>query len=104
MATRTGPMNYQLQQLLSELDSKVQDSKFWKRVVKDLNKPARQRRTVNVYKIEKFAREGETVLVPGNVLSVGEITKKVDVAAVKFSKEAVRKITDANGKILSIQD
>jgi len=104
MATRTGPMNYQLQKTLEELEIKARESKFWKRVVKDLKMPSRQRRTVNVYKIEKFARDGETVLVPGNVLSVGELTKKVDVAAIKFSKDAKRKITEANGKALSIQD
>ena len=99
---RTGPTNYQLQELLSKLE--VVDSRFWKRVVKDLKKPSRQRRKVNVYKIDKFAREGEMVIVPGKVLSVGEINKKVDVAAFQFSESAKSKIEQAKGTAITISE
>tara|TARA_Y100000310_G_scaffold103306_1_gene101652 strand:+ start:459 stop:815 length:357 start_codon:yes stop_codon:yes gene_type:complete len=100
---RTGPSNYQLQKLLEELQGLAVESLFWKRVMRDLKKPSRQRRMVNVYKIDKFARDGETILVPGKVLSVGTISKKVDVAAVNFSEEARRKIEEAKGKAISIK-
>jgi large subunit ribosomal protein L18e len=100
---RTGPTNYQLKKLLVELDGNI-DSKFWKRIAKDLKKSTRQRRIVNVYKINKFAKDGETIIVPGKVLSVGDISKKVDVAALNFSIEAKKKIEDAKGKTLSISE
>lgn len=100
---RTGPTNYQVQQIVAEL-SKKGESGFWRRVAKDLQKPTRQRCAVNVYKIDKYAREGETILIPGKVLSVGEINKKVDVAAMNFSAEAKRKIVEAKGKALSISE
>ncbi|MBI2103287.1 50S ribosomal protein L18e [Candidatus Woesearchaeota archaeon] len=104
MAVRTGPTNYQLQLLLMELEMKARSSPFWKRVASDLQKPTRQRRVVNVYKIEKFAQEGETILVPGKVLSVGDLHKKVAVAALTFSEDAARKIKEAKGSVLSIQE
>lgn len=104
MAKRTGPTNYQLQELLSQLEGKAMGSNFWKRVMKDIKKPSRQRSSVNIYKINKFARDGETILVPGKVLSLGEIEKKVDVAAVNFSAEARSKITAARGKTLTIKE
>lgn len=104
MVKRTGPTNYQLQSLLAELEIKASESRFWKRVVKDIKKPSRQRRTVNIYKINRFAREREIVLVPGKVLSVGEITKPVEVAAVNFSSEAKTKIIEAKGKVLTIKE
>ncbi len=104
MAVRTGPTNYQLQMLLQELDVQARNSPFWRKVADDLRKPARQRRVVNIYRIEKAALEGETVLVPGKVLSVGELNKKLSVAALTFSKDAAQKITDAKGKVLSIMD
>ncbi|HLC81726.1 MAG TPA: 50S ribosomal protein L18e [Candidatus Nanoarchaeia archaeon] len=100
---RTGTTNFQLQQLMLELENKSLGSRFWKRVLTDLRKPSRQRRTVNVYKIDKYAREGETVLIPGKVLSVGDINKKVQVAAVNFSSAARQKIEQARGTALSIQ-
>jgi len=104
MGKKTGPTNYQLQMLLEELKSKAVESRFWKRVTKDLNKSNRQKSAVNIYKIDRFAKDGETVLVPGKVLSVGEINKKVDVAAINFSAEAKRKIVDAKGKAISIKE
>ena len=100
----TGPSNYQVQILVSELEPKALTSNLWKRVLKDILKPARRRRTVNVYKIDLYAREGETVLVPGKVLSVGTLNKKVDVAALQFSSEAKRKIEEASGKTLTISE
>src|SRR3989344_1678989 len=99
-----GTTNFQLQQVILELEGKAVESKFWKRVLKDLQKPSRQRRQVNVYKIEKYAKQGETVLVPGKVLSVGDLNKKVDVAAFNFSEEAKKKIENAKGKVLTIQE
>lgn len=104
MVKLTGPTNYQLKELLVQLDAKSYQNKFWKRIAEDLRKPSRQRRTANVYKIEKFAREGETIVVPGKVLSVGDLTKKVNVAALNFSQEARRKIENANGKAFSLQE
>jgi len=101
---RTGPTDHQLQNLILSLEPKAVESRFWKRIVKDLKKPSRQRRTVNLYKIDKFARDGETIIVPGKVLSLGTMTKKVDVAAVTFSAEAKKKIQEAQGKVLSIHD
>ena len=99
-----GATNFQLKTLVSELEVLSIESKFWKRVVKDLKKPSRQRRTVNLYKIDKYAKDGETVLVPGKVLSLGEITRPIQVAAVNFSYEAKKKIIDAKGKTLSIKE
>ncbi len=104
MVKLTGPTNYQLKELLVQLDAKSHDNKFWKRIAEDLRRPTRERRIVNVYKIEKFAQDGETVVVPGKVLSVGDLTKKVNVAALTFSEEAKKKIEHAKGKTLSLQE
>ena len=105
MVKRTGPTNYQLQGLIKELNEKAIDSKvaLWSRLAKDLNKPSRQRRSVNVYKINKYAREGEVIVVPGKVLSVGELSKNVEVAAFSFSDSAREKIHKM-GKTLTITE
>lgn len=104
MVARTGPTNYELQTLLTQLELPARQNRFWKRIREELNKPSRQRRVVNVYKIDTYAQAGETVIVPGKVLSVGELHKKVDVAAVNFSAGAKEKIIEAKGRALSIQE
>ena len=104
MVKRTGPTNYQLQQLIVEIEPHAKKSDFWRRISDDLQKPTRQRRSVNIYKINEYSLDGETIIVPGKVLAVGDITKKVDVAALNFSTEAKRKITEAKGKAISITE
>jgi large subunit ribosomal protein L18e len=76
----------------------------WKAVAKGLNKPRRQRYEVNLSRIEKFAAEKDTVVVPGVVLGEGQISKHVTVAAVRFSVEARKKIERAGGKCMFIEE
>ncbi len=75
----------------------------WKRVASDLERPMRKRRLVNVYKIEKYARNNEIVVVPGKVLGTGDLNKKVTVAAYNFSEEAYKKINE-KGSAISIKE
>lgn len=102
---RTGPTNIQLRKLISELRklSGKENVKLWKAVATDLSRPTRNRREISVGKISKCSRANETVVVPGKVLSGGEITHKVTVAALNFSKQAREKI-NASGKATSIQE
>ncbi|MBW3004073.1 50S ribosomal protein L18e [Candidatus Woesearchaeota archaeon] len=95
-----GPTNLELKNLI--LDLKKKESKLWKRIVKDLQKPSRIRRKVNIYKINKYTRPDETALVPGKVLSLGNIDKKITIAALSFSDAAVKKITAAGAKPITI--
>ena len=104
MTKRTGPTNYQLQQLVAEIEPHAKKSDFWRRISNDLQKPTRQRRSVNIYKINQNALDGETVIVPGKVLAVGDMHKKIDVVALAFSSEAKAKITSAKGKVLTITE
>ncbi len=105
MAKRTGPTNIQLQKLIKELQelARTQNSLLWKLAAFELSRPTRKRREVNVSNIDMAAEDGETVLVPGKVLSAGELTKKVTVAAWKFSANAKAKI-NKKGKAVSIQE
>ncbi len=102
MVKRTGPTNPELQKLIKALQEKA-DINLWKRLAKDLAKPTRQRRIVNIYKINKFARDGETIVVPGKVLNLGEMEKKVDVAAFSFSEKAKQKINQV-AKTMTIEE
>ena len=52
--------------LLQELRKKAQEQEaaIWKRLAEDLEKPTRQRRIVNLYKINKQTKANEIVVVP----------------------------------------
>ena len=96
MVQRTGPSNPELQELIMSLKKVASEKnvKLWKRIASELERPARQRRVVNIDKIEKSAREKEIVIVPGKVLGNGELKKNIKVAAFHFSDAAKEKIKD----------
>ncbi len=103
---RTGPTNPYMQQLVIELKEAAlkQDAPLWDRIAEDLEKSTRHRRIVNIYKLDKYTSDKETVIVPGKVLGTGDLTHKVKVAAFTFSKQAVEKINEKGGKVLAISD
>ncbi|MEM7826471.1 MAG: 50S ribosomal protein L18e [Candidatus Aenigmatarchaeota archaeon] len=102
----TGPTNPYLKKLIEDLKQKSKELKapIWKAVAEKLEKPRRKKVEVNVYEIERYAKEGETVVVPGVVLGSGEIRKKVRVAAWRFSPKAEEKIKKAGGIVMKIED
>lgn len=93
---RIGPTSLELRNLIIVIEEKANSSKnnFWRRIAKDLKKSTRQRRFVNLFKLDKYTKENETVIVPGKVLGVGDLNHKLTVAAYQFSKSAYSKISN----------
>lgn len=106
MVKRTGPTNVYLRQTIDELKKKSVENEapIWKDVAEKLSKPTRQKVEVNISDIERNANVGETILVPGIVLSNGNLTKRVNVAAWKFSSSAAQKIKQVSGETFTISD
>ena len=77
-------------------------NKNWEKVASLLSYPKRKRAKVNLEKIEKEAKEGETVLIPGKVLSDGKITKKIKVIALSFSKASEEKLLSSKCEVKTI--
>jgi len=84
--------------------SAMNKAPIWKDIAERLAKPKRLYAEVNVSKIQRYAKEGETIIVPGKVLGGGKITKPVTVAALSFSETARKKIIEAGGKCLTIKE
>ncbi|APW98333.1 50S ribosomal protein L18e [Halobiforma lacisalsi AJ5] len=91
MSSKTNP---RLTDLIAELKStsREEDADVWRDVADRLEKPRRTHAEVNLGQIERYAREEETVVVPGKVLGSGALQKNVTVAAVDFSSSAETKI------------
>lgn len=59
---------------------------------------------VNLYKLEKFCKDGDVVIVPGKVLGSGKLTKKIIIYALGFSNSAKEKIISSGGKALKLTE
>jgi large subunit ribosomal protein L18e len=101
MSSKTNP---RLQDLIAELKSVSRDTGagVWRDVADRLEKPRRTHAEVNLGRIERYAREEETVVVPGKVLGSGALSKDVTVAAVDFSSTARTKIEQV-GDAMSLE-
>jgi large subunit ribosomal protein L18e len=106
MVKRTGPTNIVLKNLINELKkaSLDQNVNIWKRIASDLEKPSRQRRVVNLSKISKYAKENETIVVPGKVLGSGVLSHKMTIAAYQFSDGALDKINKIGAKVVPLPE
>ncbi|WP_227354997.1 50S ribosomal protein L18e [Haladaptatus salinisoli] len=97
--------NPRLSSLIAELKSVSRDSDadVWSDVATRLEKPRSTHAEVNLGRIERYAQEDETVVVPGKVLGSGVLQKDITVAAVDFSSTAQTKIEQANGEPIRLE-
>ena len=105
MGKRTGPTNIYLKNLIDGLRRKSFESKvpMWKDIAEKLDRPTRKKVEVNIADIERNTEKNDVVIVPGIVLSDGELSKPITIAAWKFSSKAREKIEKSKGKILTIE-
>lgn len=103
---RTGPTNPQLKDLIANMRglARKQNVNLWKRLAEELEKPSRQRRVVNISTINRNTKDNETIVVPGKVLSVGDLDHKVVIAAFSFSKEAKEKISSNKSQVMGLDE
>jgi len=98
--------NPELIKLIRLLRKKSRESEveIWYYIADRLSRSRRSHITVNVSRLNRYTKEGETMVVPGKVLGAGKIDHPINVAAFAFSDQARSKILRAKGKCLSILD
>jgi len=103
---RSKATNPHLRKLIVELKklSSEKNIPLWKRIAKDLEKPTRKRRVVNLSRINRFTKENEIIIVPGKVLGAGELTHKLTIVAYAFSSGALEKINKVKAKAMLIEE
>ena len=106
MAHRTGPTNPLLRDLIMELRKRgnEQEVGLWKRIALDLERPTRNRRAVNLSRINRHTKENEVVVVPGKVLGSGDLNHRLTISAYQFSEQAKDKLHKAGAEIISLLD
>ena len=83
---KTSPYKIRLTHFLKK------QSPFWLKIAELISRPKRKFITVGLSRIDKIAKPNSTVVVPGKVLSDGELTKSIVIAAFSFSEKALEKL------------
>ena len=87
---------------LAEVILLAKKNPVWISVAESLSSPRRIRVEKNLEEINKEAEDGEVIIVPGKVLSQGNIDKKVKIAAFKFSQSALDKLNKSKIEAIGI--
>jgi large subunit ribosomal protein L18e len=84
--------------------SKENDVKIWRKMAEYLTRTRRRRIAVNLSRINRYTKDGETIAVPGKVLAAGAFDHSITVTAFAFSEKAKAKIRKAKGKCLTFSE
>jgi large subunit ribosomal protein L18e len=76
----------------------------WLKLAKLLSQSTKKQSSVNLGEIDKQTSMGDSVLVPGRVLGVGEITKKIRICSFGISKEALERLSKTKSEWVYILD
>ncbi len=76
----------------------------WLEVAALISGSRRNKKSVNLQNLEKDMESGKILIVPGKVLSLGEISKKTKICALGFSEKAKEKILKSGSEASSILD
>jgi len=89
---------------LKALSKMTPEEGVWRVAEEALRGSRRRMAAVNVGKLDRLAEEDSLILVPGKVLGTGVVTKRLKVGAFSFSTEAARKINEAGGEALKLEE
>ncbi len=70
----------------------------WLEIAKILASSTRKHSAVNLSSIDKKSELGDTIIIPGKVLSQGELTKRIKICAFSISKQTREKIKSAKSE------
>lgn len=93
--------------LVASLEQKGRKTqkKFWNDLANRVSKPTRQNVTISIGKLDGLAKvnKGKVLVVPGKILSDGELTEKVTIVGVTVSDKAAEKISE-KGEFILLRD
>jgi len=76
----------------------------WLPLAKKIAGSTRNYSSINLMQIDKHTTTGDTVLIVGKVLSVGDLSKKVRICALGISTSAREKLKKTKSEYVSIAD
>jgi len=77
-------------------------NKEWFRVAEILSGPRKNRASLNLEELNGKIKDEKIVIVPGKILSQGELDKKIKVIALNFSEKAREKLKKSGIEVSTI--
>jgi large subunit ribosomal protein L18e len=76
----------------------------WLAISRMLSGPSQNYQTLNLSEIDKHAKEGDTIVVLGKVLSSGDVSKKLRICALGISSSAREKLKKTKSEFVTLAE
>jgi len=76
----------------------------WLEIARILASSTRKQPAINFSEIDKNAELGDTIIIPGKVLSQGELTKRIKICALAISEQARGKLKNAKSEFVYLAE
>lgn len=87
-----------------ETITEMQKHKEWQKLAQIVAGSKRKYSSLNLRKIDRETKEGDTVVIPGKVLGSGDLTKRIRVCAINFSDSAKEKLKEIKAETIFLID
>ncbi|MEM0139054.1 MAG: 50S ribosomal protein L18e [Ferroplasma sp.] len=98
--------NIHLKDVINDLLERSRDSQgiFWRDIASRLNASRNHYAAVNLGKLDRFTEDGETIVIPGTLLSSGVLHKKIKISALKISERARSKLSESGSEFIELME
>ncbi len=95
-----------LKGVINDLLERSRDSQsvFWRDIASRLNSSRCHYAAVNLGKLDRFVGDGETVVIPGTLLSSGVLHKKIKISALNASEKAIEKLSESGSEFIELRE
>ena len=76
----------------------------WHKVAAKLSGPTRKYPSLNLFQIDALSQTNDIIIIPGKILSQGDLTKKIKLSALSISSLALEKIKKSKSEFIPLVD
>lgn len=76
----------------------------WRKIAQSISGSRKKYSSVNLKKIDQNCENGDTIIIAGKVLGVGTLNKKIRIAAMSFSEQAIEKLKKSKSEIFTLSE
>jgi len=84
--------------------SRENNSIFWRDIALRLNSSRNHYADVNLGKLDRVTKDGDTIVIPGNLLSTGILHNKLKLSAFKVSEKAKIKLQESGSEFIELTE
>jgi len=88
--------------VIKEIISEAMKHEAWHPLAQRLSGPTRRFASINLFQLNEQAKDGETLVIPGAVLSLGVFEKKCTLSALKLTATAKTKIAESKTGVVDM--